>query len=117
MSFKISNLFFYRNKVLCTPSVSCGILDGVTRGMIIELAGREGLKVKEGRFVKKDIYEAEEVFITNTTMEVMPVSKLDDHKYPVGNLSKSLRKLYIQEVNAYIKNTKAAGPSLWAKDE
>jgi len=113
----ISNVFFYKNDALCTPSIECGILDGVTRGMIIELAGREGFKVKEGKFMKKDIYEAEEIFITNTTMEVMPVSKLDDHKYPVGNLSKSLRKLYGQEVNAYIKNTKAAGPSLWAKNE
>jgi len=43
----ISNLFFYRNDALCTPSVSCGILDGVTRGLIIELAGREGLKSKK----------------------------------------------------------------------
>ena len=113
----ISNLFFFRNDALCTPSVSCGILDGVTRAIIIELAGREGLKVKEGKFMKKDIYEAREVFITNTTMEVMPVSKLDDRIYPAGKIAKLLRKLYRQEVNAYIKDTKAAGPSLWAKNE
>jgi branched-chain amino acid aminotransferase len=113
----ISNLFFYRNDALCTPSVSCGILDGVTRGLIIELAGREGLKVKEGKFMKKDIYEAREVFITNTTMEVMPVSKLDDRIYPAGKIAKLLRKLYRQEVNAYVADIKSEGPSLWAENE
>ena len=83
--------------------------------MIIELAGREGLELKEGKFVKKDIYEAEEVFITNTTMEVMPVSKIDDRTYPVGKISKLLRKLYRQEVKAYVADTKSEGPSLWAE--
>ncbi len=113
----ISNVFFYKNGILYTPSLDCGILDGITRGMIIELARREDLKVKEGKFTKKDIYSAEEVFITNTTMEVMPVSKIDDQKYTVGNISKSLHKIYRQEVNAYITNVKAAGPSLWAQNE
>ena len=111
----ISNIFFCKNGVLCTPSISCGILDGVTRGMIIELAVREGLVLKEDKFVKEDIYEAEEVFITNTTMEVMPVSKIDDRIYPVGKIAKLLRKLYRQEVKAYVADTKSEGPSLWAE--
>lgn len=112
----VSNIFFYRDKVLCTPSSDCGILDGITRGMIIELARREDLKVKEGKFTKKDIYSAQEVFITNTTMEVMPVSKIDDRKYAVGNISKLLHKIYGQEVSAYIANVKAEGPSLWGQN-
>ena len=93
------------------------MLDGVTRGMIIELAGREGWKCKEGKFAKEDIYDAEEVFLTNTTMEVMPVSKIDDRIYPVGKISKLLRKLYRQEVRAYVADTKSEGPSLWAENE
>jgi branched-chain amino acid aminotransferase len=109
----ISNVFFYKDNVLCTPSIDCGILDGITRGMTIEIAGREDLKVKEGKFTKKDIYDAEEVFITNTTMEVMPVSKIDDRNYVVGNISHLLHKIYRQEVSAYIANVKAEGPSLW----
>ena len=113
----ISNVFFYKDGILCTPSLDCGILDGITRGMIIELAGREDLKVKEGKFTKKDIYSAEEFFLTNTTMEVMPVSKVDDQEYTVGNISKFLRKIYRQEVNAYIANIKAEGPSLWGQNE
>jgi len=113
----ISNIFFYKDGILCTPSLECGILDGITRGMIIELARKEDLKLKEGKFTKKDIYSAEEVFITNTTMEVMPISKVDDRIYPVGNIAKLLRKIYRQEVNAYIANVKAEGPSLWAQNE
>ena len=113
----ISNVFFYRDTILCTPSVDCGILDGITRRMIIELALREDLKVKEGKFTKKDIFSAEEVFLTNTTMEVMPVSKIDDQIYPVGSISKLLRKIYRQEVNAYIVNVKAEGPSLWGQSD
>jgi len=111
----ISNVFFYKDGVLCTPSIECGILDGITRGLIIELARREDIKVKEGKFTKKDIYSAEEVFITNTTMEAMPVSRVDDKPYAAGNIAKLLRKVYRQEVKAYVSDIKAQGPSLWGQ--
>ena len=113
----ISNIAFYKNNTLCTPSIACGILDGITRGIVLDLARREGLKVKEGTFTKEEIYGAREVFITNTTMEVMPVSKVDDRPYPVGKIAGLLRKLYRQEVNAYIANIKSEGPSLWGESE
>lgn len=113
----ISNLFFYKDSILCTPSLDCGILDGITRGLVIDLAKREDLSVKEGKFRIKDLYSAEEVFLTNTTMEVMPVSKIDDQKYAVGDIAKLLRKAYRQEVKAYVSNTKAQGPSIWGQIE
>lgn len=112
----ISNVFFHKDDILCTPSLDCGILDGITRGIVIDLAVREGLKVKEGEFTKEDIYSAAEVFITNTTLEVMPVSKVDDQKYAVGNITKLLHRAYRQEVNAYVANVKAEGPSLWGHE-
>ena len=112
----ISNIFFYKDRTLCTPSLECGILDGITRGMIIDLALREGIQVKEGQFSKKDMYSAEEVFITNTTMEVMPASKVDDQRFDVGNGAKFFRTIYQQEVNAYIAEVRAKGPSLWAEN-
>jgi branched-chain amino acid aminotransferase len=111
----ISNIFFYKDGIIYTPSVDCGILDGITRGLIIDLAKREDLKIKEGKFKREDLYAAEEVFITNTTMEVMPVAKVDDQGYAVGSLAKFLRKVYRQEVKAYISNTKAQGPSIWGE--
>ena len=113
----ISNVFFYKDGILCTPSIECGILDGITRGIVIDLALKEGLKVKEGEFVKEDIFSAAEVFITNTTLEVMPVSKVDDQKYAVGGITKLLHKAYRQEANAYVAHVKAEGPSLWGYNE
>lgn len=113
----VSNVFFYKDGILCTPSLECGILDGITRGLVIELAMREDLKVKEGKFTKNDIYSAAEVFITNTSLEVMPVSKIDDQVYAVGNITKLLHKAYRNEVNAYVANVKAEGPSLWGHNE
>lgn len=63
----VSNMFFCRDDVICTPSPGCGILDGITRGIVIDIARRDGLKVREGEFTREDIYSADEVFITNTT--------------------------------------------------
>lgn len=103
----ISNVFFIKDNILCTPSIECGILDGITRGTVIDLARRENIKVNEGKFTKEDIYSANEVFITNTSLEVMPVSKVDDTRYPVGYITKRLHKSYKQEVKAYIESRKA----------
>jgi len=112
----ISNIFFCKGRVLCTPSPECGILEGITRSMVLNIAGKAGIQIKEGRFTRKDIYAAEEVFITNTTMEVMPVSKVDDHHFAVGKVAKFLRSIYQQEVRAYIAEVKAKGPSLSAEN-
>jgi branched-chain amino acid aminotransferase len=107
----ISNLFFTKDNILCTPSVSCGILDGITRGTVIDLAVREDIKIKEGEFSGEDLYSATEVFITNTSLEVMPVSKVDKTTYPVGNITKRLHKAYKQEVQTYLARANAEGQS------
>ncbi len=110
----ISNIFFYKEGKLCTPSPACGILDGITRNIILDISRREGIEIHEGCFRKKDIYSAREVFITNTTMEVMPVSGVDDRRFAVGNIAKLLRAIYQHEVKAFIAEAKAKGASLWS---
>jgi branched-chain amino acid aminotransferase len=104
----ISNIFFVKDGVLCTPSVECGILDGITRALTIDLALKNGLKIKEGNFTPEELYTASEVFITNTTMEVMPACRVDKAEFQVGEISKMLLKKYRQEVNTYVKEKKAA---------
>lgn len=99
----ISNIFFVKDNTIFTPSVKCGILDGITRQTIIEIIKRTDFRFKEGFFSKEDIYSAKEVFITNTTMEIMPVSSIDDKKYQIGEVTKTLHKLYRKEVTSYIK--------------
>ena len=92
-----------KNKaVLFTPSLDCGILDGITRNIVLELAQKSSIKTKEGRFKKEDIYTASEVFITNTTMEIMPVCKVDSVSYQVGTVAKLLHEAYKENVKAYL---------------
>lgn len=109
----ISNVFFYRDDVLCTPSVECGILDGITRNIVLNVAVREGLTIKEGEFTRDELLAAQEVFITNTTMEVMPISRVDAVQYPAGRVAKLLHKAYRGEVRAYVTKAKGSGPSVW----
>jgi branched-chain amino acid aminotransferase len=109
----ISNVFFCRGGVLCTPAIECGILDGITRNIVLDLAKREGLSVKEGEFTQDELYGAEEVFATNTTMEVMPVSQIDAVRYGAGKVARLLHTVYRGEVRAYVRNVKGSGPSLW----
>ncbi|OGW26796.1 MAG: branched-chain-amino-acid transaminase [Nitrospirae bacterium GWC2_57_13] len=78
----ISNIFSVRDSELYTPGLEVGILEGVTRGLILELAARAGIAVRERAFPPEELSMADECFITNTTMEVMPVTRIDGR--PVG---------------------------------
>ena len=98
----VCNIFFVRDGVLCTPSAEVGVLDGITRELVISLAEKDGIPVKEGRYLPEDICSASEVFFTNTTSEIMPVSQIEDVKYPVGDMTIKLHALYKEEVSKYI---------------
>src|SRR5208283_2586509 len=108
----VSNIFFLNNGVLQTPSVKCGILDGITRALVIDLSIKNEIPVKEGDFEPEDLYGAGEVFITNSTMEVMPVSRVDKVHFNVGEAARLLLLKYKQEVNGYVREKKREGPSL-----
>jgi branched-chain amino acid aminotransferase len=73
----VSNLFFVAGGRLCTPSLDCGLLDGITRNIVIQLAREANMTVEEGRFPADRLFHAEECFVTNTSMEIMPVSTVD----------------------------------------
>jgi branched-chain amino acid aminotransferase len=79
----ISNLFFLSGRTLHTPALECGILDGITRTIVMTLAREEGLPVEEGHYQLAALHRAEECFLTNTTMEIMPVTRIDT--FPIGN--------------------------------
>ncbi|GAB1721235.1 MAG: branched-chain amino acid aminotransferase [Nitrospira sp. CR1.1] len=79
----ISNLFFISNGAVHTPAMDCGILDGITRAIVMMLAEEEGLPVKEGHYHLADLSQATECFLTNTSMEVMPVSWVD--AFPISD--------------------------------
>ena len=72
-----SNIFIVRDKRLLTPSVSSGILRGVTRNIVMELARGKGIETLETFLTRHDVYNAQECFLTNTSSEVLPVIRVD----------------------------------------
>lgn len=71
------NIFWIKNGTLVTPPVHMGILEGVTRNSVIDIAREAGLRVEERVFTRHDLYVADECFLTGTAAEVIPVVKID----------------------------------------
>jgi len=71
------NIFVVRDGVLMTPPTSAGILEGVTRDTVIELAKKRGITMVEKNLVRHDLYIAQECFLTGTAAEVIAVTKID----------------------------------------
>jgi len=97
----ISNIFMVKGGVLRTPILSVGILEGVTRGLVLDLARNENIPVQESAFSPQELTGADECFITNSTMEIMPVTLIDGK--PVGSgkpgpVTASLMRAYKHEV-------------------
>ena len=78
----LTNVFFVKAGVIRTPSLDCGILSGVTRDLVLDLTTRGGTTIEQGRYRVEDLGSAEEIFVTSTTKEILPVARLDGR--PVG---------------------------------
>ena len=78
-----SNMFFVKDGCVHTPSAACGILDGITREIVLSLAREQKFPTEEGCYLPDALLVADECFLTNTTMEIMPVRDID--KRPIGN--------------------------------
>ncbi len=92
-----SNVFFAREGRLYTPAVECGILDGITRDVVLTLAREQGIPAEEGRYPAERLASAEEAFLTNTSMEIMPVCAVDARPLGAGRpgpLTLRLRSLF-----------------------
>ncbi|MEW4531325.1 branched-chain-amino-acid transaminase [Maioricimonas sp. JC845] len=76
------NIFIVKRGVLKTPTADAGILEGVTRNVVMDLARKADIPVVECTLERHDIYTADECFLTGTAAEVIPVVKLDGR--PIG---------------------------------
>jgi branched-chain amino acid aminotransferase len=76
------NIFLVRSGELHTPSVDAGILEGITRDAVMDLARAAGIKVVERAMDRHDVYTADECFLTGTAAEVIPVVECDAR--PIG---------------------------------
>jgi len=99
-----SNLFAVVSGELRTPSLQVGILDGVTRGKVIDLARRDGMSVREVDFMSPDeLRRADEVFLTSSVRTVLPVVQVDGINVGdgrPGTVTRRLMSLYRQLVEA-----------------
>ncbi|MBO8171777.1 MAG: aminotransferase class IV [Bacillaceae bacterium] len=73
----VSNLFFVQNQTVFTPSLKTGILPGIARKLVIQLARRQGLQVEEGFYPLHLWKKADEVFLSNSVQELVPVREVD----------------------------------------
>jgi branched-chain amino acid aminotransferase len=76
------NVFIVRDGVLATPGHTNSILDGITRRSVIQIAGDLGYPVEERDIARAELFLADEVFLTGTAAELVPVRDVDDH--PIG---------------------------------
>ncbi len=92
-----SNIFIIKDKILFTPPSYLGLLEGITREAVISLALDKKYQIKEIPFNRADIYNADEVFITNSSVEIMPVTWVDGRSISggrVGSITKELMRAY-----------------------
>ena len=94
------NIFLIQNGVIRTPDPASGILKGVTRDTVIDLARGIGIKVEECKLTPFDLYSADEAFLTGTAAEVIPMVTIDGRNIgdgQPGNITKQLIELYRKE--------------------
>jgi len=98
------NLFIIKHGALLTPPNYAGALYGITRGTVMELAEKAGLKVSEPNLTRYDLFNADECFLTGTGAEIMPVVKIDGRVIGTGQPGPLTRKL-VEEYHALTNST------------
>jgi D-alanine transaminase len=89
-----SNVFIVRNGVIKTPPKSARLLPGVTRDLVVELAKKQGLLCEESNFSRPELQAADEIWMTSSTKEILPVVKLNDAIIGNGKPGKLTRQMY-----------------------
>ena len=106
-----SNVFAVHDGVATTPPLDTGILPGLTRGFVLSIAEKAGVKAREARLTLADLWTADEVFLTSSVRELVPVIWVDEHEVGTGEPGPVTRALH----RAYRALTPAAGaPMPWA---
>ncbi|HET6645053.1 MAG TPA: branched-chain-amino-acid transaminase, partial [Fimbriimonadales bacterium] len=87
------NIFLIKNGIVRTPHISCGILGGITRQTVIDLARKDGLDVREEVLTLYDLVSADEAFLTGTAAEVIPLVSLDARKIGCGTPGETTHRI------------------------
>jgi branched-chain amino acid aminotransferase len=92
------NIFVVRDGVIYTPDLATGILPGITRDSVTQIAQDLGYSVVEKALIRSDLYLADEVFMCGTAAEVTPLRSVDDHEIGVGPVTLAIQDAYLATV-------------------
>ena len=90
-----TNLFMVKGKEIFTPHLKCGCLPGITRKAIFDLSKKHKIKILEGWFEPEVLFEADEAFLTNSLIGVMPLKKLG--RKTIGKGSNRLTRFFMKK--------------------
>ena len=93
-----SNVFFVAENGLHTPSTDGPVLPGITRSVVLDLAEEAGIPTHERWYEPREVREADEIFLTNSTWEVRPVTTVDGRELGVGPVTNLLARLYDERI-------------------
>ena len=99
-----ANIFAVKNGKVLTPPLSSGCLEGVTRGILMEIAPEAGVSVAAQSLHPEDLYSADEVFISSTNRNVIGVDEVAGHKIPrsPGPVTQRLNELFNTYIDDYV---------------
>ena len=105
-----ANLYIVKGDTIFTPPLSAGCLEGVTRGILFEIAGEAGASVKEQTLHLEDLYGADEIFISSTNRNVIGVSEIAGHKFSPapGAVTQRINEAFTTYMNDYVTRRLAA---------
>lgn len=106
----VSNIFIIKNEKIFTPTIDCGILNGITRQIVIKLAEKNKIEIIEKQLIPEELIEAQEAFITNSLMEIMPLVSVEDKSIGTGKPGLYATKLRSE----YLKLVKNPDQSLFS---
>lgn len=101
-----SNIFVIQNDEVATPALATGILRGITRGVVIDIAAAYGITVEEKFMFPQDLCESSECFMTNSVSEIVPVVACDGAPVgsgKVGLITLNFVKEFRRVVNEYVR--------------
>lgn len=93
----VSNIFLVRGPTLLTPPLETPVLPGIARQVVLECSAASRLTIQQQPLTIEDLLAADEVFLTNTQMEVMPVCRIERHRVgdeKVGEVTRQLHEAY-----------------------
>jgi branched-chain amino acid aminotransferase len=99
-----ANIFAVKNGKVLTPPLNSGCLEGVTRGILMEVAPEAGVSVAEQSLRPEDLYSADEVFISSTNRNLIGVGEIAGHKIArsPGRVTKRLNELFDAYIDDYV---------------